>query len=290
MPSGCSTIRASISRSRAASMPARASSISASRPRDGDELAEVYGRLKAADRPVLEEGADHLLLRQVGEELDHRSGRRDLGSLPHRRRGHRLRRQPAALRRARRHAASPRCRASQVLRAARRMSDGPTTSCSSAPAIPPARSWPRRCSTGTARAASAPFRRAAFPKGEVHPMALELLRRARLSDRRAALEELGRVRRPGRAAARFRLHRLRQCRRRGLPDLAGPADDRPLGHRGSGGGRRRRAARGFPRPPSLICSERIGLFLALPLESIDELSLQTRLREIGRREGRGCIA
>ena len=27
---------------------------------------------------------------------------------------------------------------------------------------------------------------------------------------------------------------------------------------------------------------RIGLFLALPLESIDELSLQTRLREIGR--------
>jgi hypothetical protein len=28
---------------------------------------------------------------------------------------------------------------------------------------------------------------------------------------------------------------------------------------------------------------RIGLFLALPLESIDELSLQTRLREIGRK-------
>ena len=27
---------------------------------------------------------------------------------------------------------------------------------------------------------------------------------------------------------------------------------------------------------------RIGLFLALPLDSIDELSLQTRLREIGR--------
>ena len=27
---------------------------------------------------------------------------------------------------------------------------------------------------------------------------------------------------------------------------------------------------------------RIGLFLSLPIESIDELSLQTRLREIGR--------
>ncbi|MCL6729956.1 arsenate reductase ArsC [Sphingomonas hankyongi] len=31
---------------------------------------------------------------------------------------------------------------------------------------------------------------------------------------------------------------------------------------------------------------RIGLFLALPLESIDELSLQTRLREIGRSDDR----
>ena len=30
---------------------------------------------------------------------------------------------------------------------------------------------------------------------------------------------------------------------------------------------------------------RIGLFLALPLDSIDELSLQTRLREIGRSRG-----
>ena len=36
---------------------ARASSISASRSKSASELAEVYGRLKAADRPVLEEGA-----------------------------------------------------------------------------------------------------------------------------------------------------------------------------------------------------------------------------------------
>ena len=37
-------------------MPARASSISASRSKALGELSEVYGRLKAADRPVLEEG------------------------------------------------------------------------------------------------------------------------------------------------------------------------------------------------------------------------------------------
>lgn len=30
---------------------------------------------------------------------------------------------------------------------------------------------------------------------------------------------------------------------------------------------------------------RIGLFLALPLESIDELSLKSKLKEIGRAEG-----
>ena len=37
-------------------MPTRASSISASRPKSAEELSEVYGQLRAADRPVLEEG------------------------------------------------------------------------------------------------------------------------------------------------------------------------------------------------------------------------------------------
>ena len=36
----------------------------------GDELTEVYTRLKAADRPMLEEGATTLLLRPVRKELD----------------------------------------------------------------------------------------------------------------------------------------------------------------------------------------------------------------------------
>ncbi len=35
---------------------------------------------------------------------------------------------------------------------------------------------------------------------------------------------------------------------------------------------------------------RIGLFLALPLESIDELSLQHRLREIGKTADQGQTA
>lgn len=59
---------------------------------NGEELTEVYDRLKAADRPVLEERRDHLLLRQVGKELDCRSGRHRLGSLSHQWRRHNLRR------------------------------------------------------------------------------------------------------------------------------------------------------------------------------------------------------
>ena len=66
------------------------------------------------------------------------------------------------------------------------------------------------------------------------------------------------------------------------PVWPGQSDDRALGHRGSGGGRGRRAARRPSNAPCGACSNRIGLFLALPIESIDAMSLQNRLREIGR--------
>ena len=55
MPNGCSTIRASISPSRrAAANPA--SIISAFRPRDSDELKEIYARLHKAGGNVIEQG------------------------------------------------------------------------------------------------------------------------------------------------------------------------------------------------------------------------------------------
>ena len=79
-------------------------------------------------------------------------------------------------------------------------------------------------------------------------------RRLELSDRRPALEELGRVREARRAGDGFRLHRLRQRRRRSLPDLAGPADDRALGHRGSGRRRRHRRPRSArPSTRRFVC-------------------------------------
>ena len=59
---------------------------------DKDELQEIYARLHEAGGTVIEQGADQLLLRQVGEILDRRSGRHCLGDVPHHRRKHRLRR------------------------------------------------------------------------------------------------------------------------------------------------------------------------------------------------------
>ena len=90
------------------------------------------------------------------------------------------------------------------------------------------------------------------------------------------LEIVGRVRRARRAAARFRLHGLRQRRRRSLPGVAGPADDRALGHPRSGRSRRhsRPRSRSPSRTPTGCCTSRIGVFTALPLAASTSSALQ----------------
>jgi hypothetical protein len=50
---------------------------------DGAELADVYGRLKAADGPVLEEGATTCCYAQIGKKLDRRPRWRGVGGVPH---------------------------------------------------------------------------------------------------------------------------------------------------------------------------------------------------------------
>src|SRR6185295_10660715 len=67
-----------------------------------------------------------------------------------------------------------------------------------------------------------------------------------LSDRRPPLEGLAGVRRRGRAAAGFRLHRLRPDGGRGLPALARPAHDGPLGRPRSRRLRRQRGRKARP--------------------------------------------
>ena len=106
-----------------------------------------------------------------------------------------------------------------------------------------------------AAGASGPSAPAAIPTGASIRSRSSCCERIGLADRRPAQQVLGRVRRARRAAARFRLHRLRQRRGRGLPLLARPADDGALGHAGSGRRRGHRDREG--RTPSArpsVCS------------------------------------
>jgi DNA-binding transcriptional ArsR family regulator len=73
------------------------------------------------------------------------------------------------------------------------------------------------------------FSAGSHPEGQHRSDGFVPVAKDRPADRRIAVQILGRVRRPRRAPDGFRLHRLRQRGGRGLPDLAGPADDRPLG-------------------------------------------------------------
>lgn len=88
------------------------------------------------------------------------------------------------------------------------------------------------------------------------------------------------------ALARFRFYGLRQRRRRNLPALAGPADDRTLGipDPAAATGSDSEIAHAFNETYRML-SQRIGVFTALPIAALDQLTLQTRIAAIGRMEG-----
>ena len=73
------------------------------------------------------------------------------------------------------------------------------------------------------------FSAGSHPTGQVNPFTLNLLRKSNYDVshlRSKSWDEFANARRP---EARLRVHRLRRRGERSLPDLAGPADDRPLG-------------------------------------------------------------
>ena len=96
------------------------------------------------------------------------------------------------------------------------------------------------------------LQRRQLSQGRGPPAGARAAARAAAADRRPAQQELGRVRQARRAAAGFRLHRLRPGGRRGLPGLARPADDGALGRRRPRG--RSRAPRRSGRWPSATSS------------------------------------
>ncbi len=110
-------------------------------------------------------------------------------------------------------------------------------------------------------------------------------RELRLSRAGLPLEQLGRVREAGCPRHGFLVHGLRQRRGRGLPGLAWPAHDDPLGHRGSRRrGHRHREGAGL-RPRLQVLKNRISVLMALPMASLDQVALTHHLCEIGRLEG-----
>ena len=116
----------------------------------------------------------------------------------------------------------------------------------------------------------------------MHPYALDLLRKLHYDvtglRSKSWTEFAGRRR----AEARFRLHRLRQRRGGGLPGVAGPADDRALGRARSRRATGTEAEIRLAFADSLrMLTNRINIFVSLPLRSLDQLSLQKQLDAIG---------
>ena len=80
------------------------------------------------------------------------------------------------------------------------------------------------------------FSAGSHPKGQVHPIALELLQRINFPTEGLRSKSWDEFAVPGVAPTRFCLHGLRQRGRGGVPVLAGAAHDGPLGRTGSRGG------------------------------------------------------
>ena len=90
----------------------------------------------------------------------------------------------------------------------------------------------------------AAFSAGSHPKGAVNPFALKVLERLEYPTdglRSKSWDEFAALRR---ADDGFRLHPMRRRGERNLPGMAGPADDRPLGHRGPGRRRGNRSRKG----------------------------------------------
>ena len=117
------------------------------------------------------------------------------------------------------------------------------------------------------------FSAGSHPKGQIHPYALDLLRKMNHPTRRPPFQELGRIRDAERAGAGFRLHRLRQRRQResarsgradamsahwGVPD--------PAAAEGTEAERRLAFAEAYR-----MLSNRISIFANLPLRALDRL-------------------
>jgi arsenate reductase (thioredoxin) len=124
------------------------------------------------------------------------------------------------------------------------------------------------------------------PKGQVNSHALQLLQSLGYETADLRSKSWDEFAKTGRAEIRFRVHGLRQRRGGDLPGVARTADDGALGHcrSGRGQGNAGQMSLAFKEAYRLL-NQRISVFTALPLRSLDQLSLRHELRRIGEMEG-----
>jgi hypothetical protein len=274
MPSGCWTIRGSISRSRRDVRVAQGGRASGYPGRKREELAQVYGRLKASDRPVLEEGSTTCCYAKsekswisdpdgvVGRLFSPAANRRSMATAPSS--------GPCRTALKKANAAFPRSRHE-------REPQRPVPVHRQFGALDPGRSHPQQ---GRERSDFAPFRRAAFPT-------------ARSIPRRFACSTSSAMKPPA-SARKAGTSSLPRARRRSISSSPSatmpPAKPAPYGRAGRFppiGGIEDPAVEDDSQPETFWTAyqrlkRRIDLLLALPLGSIDELALARRVREIGR--------
>ena len=127
------------------------------------------------------------------------------------------------------------------------------------------------------------FSAGSFPKGEVHPYALQLLERQDYPTRHLRSKSWEDFAQPGATPFDFVFTVCDKAAREACPVWPGQPMTAHWGLPDPAAVEGSEAQRRLAFAETLrILRNRIGIFVSLPLESLDKLSLQNRLREIGR--------
>ena len=158
-----------------------------------------------------------------------------------------------------------------------------TTCCSSAPAIRREASWLRYCSIIGGKGQFKGYSAGSFPKGAVHPLALDLLERVRLPTRDLRSKSWSEFTQPNAPEMDFVFTVCDQAAGEVCPVWPGQPMTAHWGVPDPAAvtGTPEQIEKAF-RDAFMILDRRISLFLCLPLSSLDGLAIKKEIDRIGR--------